>query len=99
MIYIDKNQLDLEQVVIIFGDKTKANICVSSNSNQITLQSLKSDLIKKIGESVVDDEYNKSPKVILEIDSIESADVLIKHLEKIKNYLTTGVYPPYCFAC
>jgi hypothetical protein len=67
---------------VVFGTHKKASISVGPQGMNLVLQQIVSD--KKIGDSLLDEDIKELPKVVLELQTIESIDVLIRALEKVK---------------
>lgn len=82
-----------------FAKNSIGTIAVSSDKNyKLVLQQMKVD--KKVGSNVEEKEYSKLPKVELEFHNAASIDVVIRHLQALKNRMQyPHGYPAYYLAC
>lgn len=84
-------------VIVEFGTADKASISVDAAFAKLILQQIIGD--KKIGDTLKRDEnIQELPKIVFLFTEIESVDVMIKVLEKIKFHMQYP-YGTYALAC
>ncbi len=84
--------------VLFARQSNKANIAVVSDGNRMILSELLTN--KSVHDIITNEDIRKLPKVICDFETVESIDVVIKVLTKVRrNIENSNLYMGYCMAC